>query len=103
MGTQESILQKLTEYFKPLEIEVINESSQHNVPKNSETHFRVLLVSSLFDDLGKIQRHQEVYRVLKEELANGVHALTMELHSPGEWQHSPQKRALSPRCLGGEK
>ena len=34
----------LKEFFKIKSIEVVNESHMHNVPKNSETHFKLILV-----------------------------------------------------------
>ena len=37
-----SIETKLTEAFKPIHLDIINESYMHNVPKGSETHFKVL-------------------------------------------------------------
>ncbi|HRH77083.1 MAG TPA: BolA family protein, partial [Cellvibrionaceae bacterium] len=53
-----------------------------------------------FSGLNPVARHRAVYAVLKEELANGVHALALHTFAPGEWQgESP----ASPRCMGGEK
>ena len=46
MSMQERIDQKLREGFAPVLLEVENESHGHNVPRGSETHFRVLLVSA---------------------------------------------------------
>ena len=40
MNIQNSIEDKLTEHFEPAFLEVTNESSQHNVPIGSETHFQ---------------------------------------------------------------
>ena len=49
MEIQQHIRQKLDQAFTPLHIEVENESHMHNVPEGSETHFRVLLVSTQFE------------------------------------------------------
>lgn len=49
------IRQKLTESFVPNHLEIINESYMHNVPKGSETHFKVLVVSSRFESLSLLQ------------------------------------------------
>lgn len=45
----------LTEELAPLHLEVINESYMHNVPKGSETHFKVLVVSDKFEELSLIK------------------------------------------------
>lgn len=50
-------------FTQPVYFEVINESGGHNVPKGSETHFRIVVVSSQFDDLNLIE-------VSKNEICN---------------------------------
>ena len=47
---ESSIRKKLEDTLKPLHMEVLNESYMHNVPKGSETHFKVLVVSDQFND-----------------------------------------------------
>lgn len=46
---ENSIREKLEAGLRPLHCDVINESYMHNVPKNSETHFKVVVVSEKFD------------------------------------------------------
>ena len=43
MSVRGRIVSKLVDALKPAHLEVINESHQHSVPKNSETHFRLVL------------------------------------------------------------
>uniref|UniRef100_A0A8C4Q5B0 BolA-like protein 1 n=1 Tax=Eptatretus burgeri TaxID=7764 RepID=A0A8C4Q5B0_EPTBU len=94
------IREKLTRMLQPQHLEVINESSAHAVPKGSETHFRVLVVSSLFGGERGVARHRRVYEVLGDELSAGVHALAIEARTPDEWAGGgPIGR--SPPCLGG--
>lgn len=50
-----AIISALNEHFQPIHLEVINESYMHNVPKNSETHFKVLVVSDKFENLPLIK------------------------------------------------
>lgn len=45
MATLARITRKLEGGLKPLHLEIINESYQHNVPKGSETHFRYTEIS----------------------------------------------------------
>ena len=102
MKIQQQIEQKLAAFFMPHHLDVLNESHQHNVPPNSETHFRVLIVSDSFEGQRAVKRQQAVYGVLSEELAGEVHALTMQTLTSSEWSDNGQI-AESPPCLGGEK
>lgn len=101
---QKTIETKLRQAFSPEVLTVINESSSHSVPPGSETHFRVELVTSLFDSLSRIARNRKVYEVLAQELNEGVHALSLKLYTPREWQSQGEKAlGESPACHGGSK
>ena len=97
MSLQESIEFKLRETTEPLYLEVVNESSMHNVPENSETHFKILVVSKFFENMSRLERQQKVFEILKEEMASGIHALSQRVLTPGEWK--PQNFS-SPPCMG---
>lgn len=99
---EQAIRQKLEAAFTPIEFQIVNESHMHSVPPNSETHFKVVLVSDAFVGKRQVQRHQAVYRVLAEELAGGVHALALHTYSPADWVADTAVPA-SPECLGGSK
>lgn len=99
---QQNIEQKLESALSPSHIQVINESSGHNVPEGSESHFKVILVTQAFEGLRQIQRQQKVYQLLADELAGSVHALTMQTLTPSEWQ-ADASITPSPQCLGGGK
>ena len=45
----------------------------------SETHFKVVIVSDSFNDKPLLQRHRLVNDALKDELATGVHALSIQV------------------------
>eukprot|EP00794_Sanderia_malayensis_P011919 gene11919-13153_t len=99
----QSITRKLTDIFKPYFINVINESGNHNVPKGSETHFKVIVVSDEFDGKSLIQRHRLVNEALQHELQSGVHALSIQAKTPQQWEDSAHKVPPSPQCMGGSK
>lgn len=99
---ENEILTKLNAEFVPAYVQVINESHMHSVPLNSETHFKVVLVSAQFVGKRQVQRHQAIYACLAAELQAGVHALALHTFSPDEWQASGQT-PVSPQCLGGSK
>lgn len=46
---ENSIKRKLETVLKPLYCNIVNESYMHNVPKGSETHFKVVVVSEKFN------------------------------------------------------
>ncbi|XP_077552487.1 bolA-like protein 1 isoform X1 [Haemaphysalis longicornis] len=98
--TEAKIVTKLKEAFNPQELMVENESYMHSVPKGSETHFRVTVVSTAFEGKSLVQQHAMVYAALKEELKSPVHALAVETSTPDKWQ---SKTGTSPPCLGGMK
>lgn len=99
---KETIEAKLTETLRPIHLDVINESHQHNVPRDSETHFKVVIASAVFDGKNPVARHREVYRILDAELKGGVHALSVQAFSPSEWERNSAAHP-SPPCLGGSK
>lgn len=64
-----SIREKLTKDFTPYHLEIINESYMHSVPKGSETHFKVVIVSDKFDKLSLIQVYTLRYHSLISEIS----------------------------------
>jgi BolA protein len=103
MKIQNNIEKKLLSHFNPLHLEVINESAMHNVPAGSESHFKVVIVTSMFSGERLIKRHRAVNSILKEELANDIHALALHTYTQQEWQGLFGEFPTSPNCLGGSK
>lgn len=103
MVVQNQIEQILRAKFAPQWLEVTNESHMHSVPENSETHFRVVVVSDSFSGQRSVARHQSVYGVLGEQLAGPVHALALHTYTPQEWREHSEGAPQSPDCLGGSK
>ena len=100
MGPVELLLkEKLRLGLAPDLLEVMNESYMHSVPPDSETHVKVIAVSSLFDKKRQVQRHQLVYGLLADELAGEVHALALHTYSPDEWSEADQQIPSSPNCI----
>lgn len=101
MNIQNSIEKKLLAHFDPAHLEVVNESFMHNVPDGAETHFKVVLVTRAFSGERLINRHRKVNAVLKEELADKIHALALHTYTDDEWHSLYGEAPDSPRCLGG--
>ena len=101
---EQRIQSKLTSTFAPVFLEVLNESHRHSVPEHSETHFKVTLVSSVFESVRAVARHQKVYQTLADELAGGVHALALHTFTESEWREKQADNEFStdsPDCRGG--
>uniref|UniRef100_A0A182UAB4 BolA n=1 Tax=Anopheles melas TaxID=34690 RepID=A0A182UAB4_9DIPT len=91
----------LTKELVPVHLEVVNESYMHNVPKGSETHFKVLVVSPQFEGLPLIKRHRLVNEIVRSQLAGDfVHALSIVAKTPQQWDEA-YKLEPSPDCKGG--
>jgi len=101
MLVKNTIEKKLSEALDLLHLDVVNESQNHNVPPNSESHFKVTLVSQEFNGLGLVKRHQKIYGLLKDELASGIHALALHTYTEQEWLDRHGNIPMSPPCLGG--
>lgn len=96
---QARITDKLTAALSPSVLEVMNESHNHSVPKGSETHFKVVVVSDAFAGKVQVARHRLIYGVLGEEMTRkpGVHALSIIAKTPAEWAEDESVRG-SPLC-----
>ena len=104
MTIESTIEQKLLDEFSPLHLDVINESHQHNVPRGSESHFKVIIVSDAFEGERLIKRHRAVNAILANELAEQIHALALHTYTEKEWnEYYADNTPLSPKCLGGSK
>ena len=108
MTVQTRIEEKLRAALSPSVLDVINESSNHSVPKGSETHFKVVVVSLAFEGKNPLARHRLVYGALDAEMAqkaanqSGIHALSIIAKTPDEWARDEAVRE-SPECHGGSK
>lgn len=103
MNRYETLKKVLESKLQPIYLEVINESKFHNVPKNSETHFKVILVSKKFENTFTIDRHRIVNEILKTEFEQGLHALSLHLFTPKQWQKKQISIPNSPLCSNHKK
>lgn len=100
MARKERIQQLITQEITASYLEVENESHRHHVPEGSETHFKITIVSEQFIGLKPIARHRLINQLLADELKNGLHALSLHLYTPEEWQ-SRTETSKSPACRDG--
>ena len=88
MTAKDNITKKLREAFLPESLDVTDESHLHEGHSGhrpgGETHFRVYIVSPVFEGKSRIERHRMINTLLAPELAGSVHALAIKAHAPGE-------------------
>lgn len=73
--------------FAPELLEVDDESHLHEGHAGARSgmgHFRVTLVSERFEGMGRLQRHQAVFRALGELMETDIHALSITALAPSE-------------------
>jgi BolA protein len=107
MSVRENVEAILRDKLAPEHLEVVNESHMHSVAKDSETHFKVIVVSPLFEGVSAVKRHQLVYGALgdimgKKPSQGGIHALAITSRTPAEWAESPAANE-SPLCASKGK
>jgi len=101
LGPVQKLMQEqLTEAFSPSALEIENESYKHSVPKGSESHFKVFIVSDRFEGVKLLQRHRMVNAAVADLLANKVHALSIKAKTPSQ-AASGAAIQTTPNCKGG--
>ena len=88
MEVKTRIAEKLTTAFAPQNLDVADESHQHEGHSGhrpgGQTHFRVSIVSEAFRGKSRSERHRMINQSLAGELSGGVHALAIHASAPGE-------------------
>ncbi|MBN6071172.1 BolA/IbaG family iron-sulfur metabolism protein [Aggregatibacter actinomycetemcomitans] len=100
MTKQQELEQRLRQEFRPHFIAVENESYMHSSGWGADSHFKVVLVSDLFEGIGKVARHRKIYQFLAQDLQQGIHALALHLYTLSEWEVLGQQFPKSPNCTG---
>lgn len=80
---------KMRELLQPLEpqhIEIIDDSALHagHAGAREGGHYRLTIVSAQFEGKKTMERHRMVHAALASLMTNGIHALSISTHSPGE-------------------
>ncbi len=76
------ILQILNNRFNPHKVEIIDFTNEHHghagQDGSSETHIRLRIGATEFEDTTLLEAHRRIQDSLKEEFLSGLHAL--EIH-----------------------
>lgn len=88
MTVETEMRERLMVALDPIRLDLVNESHLHaghaGSPGTGESHFRLLIVSPLFEGRSRIDRHRMVNEAIGDTLRQRVHALAVKTHAPGE-------------------
>ncbi|NDE90698.1 MAG: BolA family transcriptional regulator [Alphaproteobacteria bacterium] len=77
------IEKKIREALNPSAFELIDDSNAHaghgGAHPSGETHFTLHVTSSAFNGLSRVDQQRLVYKLLEQEMAERVHALSLKL------------------------
>ena len=71
----------------PEHLEILDESHKHAGHAGARSgggHFKLIIVSNVFDGQGLLQRHRMVYDALGSAMQTDIHALTIKALTPEE-------------------
>ena len=88
MSCYDNIINSLNDGLVVEKMYLENESSMHNVPLDSETHFKLVIVSDDFIEMTKVKRHQLIYQTLFETMKK-IHALSIQAFTVEEFNRNP--------------
>ncbi|VBB69730.1 Cell division protein BolA [invertebrate metagenome] len=98
MRVFDRIEQKLTTALAPSYLSIIDESDRHHGhadgDSRGESHFRLVIVSERFNGMPQIARQRMIYDLLRSELHDQIHALSMQTLTPDEESIVRTSRAL---------
>ncbi len=87
MTTPDRIEQTLRQALSTTEVQVEDESALHAGHAGAASgggHYRVTVVSPLFEGKNPVQRHRLVYDALAEEMQQAIHALALTTLTPSQ-------------------
>lgn len=75
-----NIRARLLAAFSPIELEVVDESylhEGHEGAREGKGHFRVTIVSKMFEGRKPLERHRMVFAALADMMETDIHALSV--------------------------
>jgi BolA family transcriptional regulator, general stress-responsive regulator len=89
MGAVADIIRaKLDQAFSPSRLELVDDSDRHHGHAghsgSGESHFNLKIEAEAFVGKARVMRQRMVMKVLADELAGPVHALSIIATAPGE-------------------
>ena len=82
------MIERLTAALAPVRMELEDQSYQHvghaGHDPRGESHFALIIESTAFAGLNRVERQRKIYAALGELMHERVHALTIKAKAPGE-------------------
>jgi BolA protein len=82
MKRKSKIEKVIKDYFEPYYFSVLDVSEQHrghqSFREGAESHFEIVIVSKIFDNKNKIDRHRMVNKILKDDYSKDLHSVTIK-------------------------
>lgn len=101
MLIQKLIEEKLESTLSPIHLNIRNESHLHqHSSAGAETHFRIEVVSTVFENKRHLERHRLINQILIDELQR-IKAFSLYPLTPQEWEVQKSNMTKSPTCAGG--
>ena len=83
MKISDVITHKIQTALSPSYLEVIDDSHKHaghvGARPEGETHFTVIIQAKTLESMSRIDRHRTITNILKEEMDNPIHALSIKI------------------------
>jgi BolA protein len=74
----------LSDYFKPIKMELIDESHKHIGHEGAKTglsHYKLIIESEKLNNLNAITQHRLIYQALGDLMQTDIHALSIIIHA----------------------
>ena len=78
-SVKDKVVQKINNELNPIHFEVVDDTVNHaSGHPDRRAHLALTIKSARFEGLNTMQQHRLVYSILAEELAGGLHALSLK-------------------------
>ena len=90
--SREERIKSILAQLNPVALDLKNDSAKHaghvehlgSAGFTGETHYKLKIVSEVFNGLGRVDRQRKVYDLLRSEFNSGLHALELKTLTPQE-------------------
>jgi stress-induced morphogen len=90
--SREERIKSILAQLNPVTLDLKNDSAKHaghaehlgSAGFTGETHYKLKIVSEVFNGLGRVDRQRKVYDLLRSEFNSGLHALELKTLTPQE-------------------
>ena len=86
----DEIKNRIAENLTSAKVEIVDQSHQHSGHSDPDkgAHFNAVIISTDFDGLNLVQRHQQIYKILGKDMGSRIHAFSMKTFTPKEFSNS---------------